>query len=110
LLSALIGAEGMTAGFGSKRETIRTTKYWVARYERDNEDEPVAVDRVAICYKPGQDKEKKLLDHCYKVFMEIPETWEILVHVGPNETPDSGDQMFARLCRERFDECEASEI
>jgi hypothetical protein len=31
--------------------------------------------------------------------------WEILVHQGPSEGPDSGDQIVIRLSREPFKGC-----
>jgi hypothetical protein len=106
LLNELIGAASMTAGFGSQRETTRTTRYWVSCYEQGNEDEAHMVERITVQYLPGQDKDKQMLKHCYKVFKESPKTWEILVHKGPSEIPASGDDMIARLCREPFEEAE----
>jgi hypothetical protein len=28
--------------------------------------------------------------------------WEVLVHQGPNEEPDNGDQITLRMSREKF--------
>lgn len=100
------GVAAMKSGFGAKKSQERTTRYWVSCYEQGNEDEAHMVERITVQYLPGQDKDKVMLKHCYKVFRDSPKTWEILVHKGPTEIPASGDDMIARLCREPFEEAE----
>ena len=93
-------------GFGTTKTKNRIATYWVARYVRDNEDEPIAVDRQTIEYVPGQDKERLMLAHCHEIFRASPDVWEVLVHQGSDSVPESGDQIIARLSRERFNGCE----
>ena len=102
LLNRLIGAASMTAGFGSQRETTRTTRYWVSCYEQGNEDEAHMVERITVQYLPGQDKDKLIINYCNSIMKINRNIWEILVHQGPNETPDHGDQIVLRLSREPF--------
>jgi hypothetical protein len=90
-------------GFATKQPVLRTSKYWVSCYAQDNEDDPVSVVHTAIQYKPGQKHQDKMLEYCHKIFKSDPGVWEILVHKGPSEIPDSGDQIVARLSREPFD-------
>lgn len=96
----------MKRGFGDRDFELRTARYWVSCYEKDNEDEPISCQRAEITYKPGQNKERKMLAYCQDIFRRSPPTWEVLVHQGPSEIPESGDQIVARLSRERFDDCE----
>ena len=93
-------------GFGTVKPKTRTATYWVARYVRDDEDEPVSVDRQLIEYVPGQDKQRLMLAHCHEIFRTYPDVWEVLVHQGSDPVPESGDQVVARLSRERFSGCE----
>lgn len=93
-------------GFGTTKTKKRIATYWVARYVRDNEDEPIAVDRQTIEYVPGQDKERLMLAHCHEIFRASPDVWEVLVHQGSDSVPESGEQIIARLSRERFNGCE----
>lgn len=93
-------------GFKSSTQLKRTATYWIASYLKDNEDEPLSIKKQKIEYLPGQSKEQLMLRYCHNVFKNSPEVWEVLVHQGPHEVPDSGDQVVARLSRERFDGCE----
>ena len=43
-------------GFGTIKSKKRTATYWVARYLREDEDEPISIDKQTIEYVPGQDK------------------------------------------------------
>lgn len=96
----------MKKGFGDRDLEWRTARYWVSCYEKDNEDEPISCHRVDIMYKPGQSKQQKMLAYCSDIFRYSPPVWEVLVHQGPSEIPESGDQIVARLGRERFEGCE----
>ncbi len=93
-------------GFGTIKSKKRTATYWVARYLREDEDEPISVDKQTIEYVPGQDKERLMLAHCHEIFRAFPDIWEVLVHQGSAPVPESGDQIVARLSRERFNGCE----
>ena len=96
----------MKKGFGERDSEWRTARYWVSCYEKDNEDEPISCHRTDIMYKPGQSKQQKMLAYCRGIFRYSPAVWEVLVHQGPSEVPESGDQIVARLGRERFEGCE----
>ena len=93
-------------GFGTIKPKKRVATYWVARYLREDEDEPISVDRQTIEYTPGQNKERLMLAHCHEIFRAFPDIWEVLVHQGSAPVPESGDQIVARLSRERFTGCE----
>ena len=89
-------------GFSSTKQRTRSSSYWVASYTKDNEDEPFGVSKKQIIYKPGQDKDKLILTYCSKLMKINKSIWEILVHQGPSETPEHGDQVTHRLSREKF--------
>ena len=93
-------------GFGSKRVKHYTSRYWISCYEEGNDDDPISIHRTEIHYQPGQNKEEKMLSYCYDMFRSSQEIWEILVHQGPSDVPDSGDQIVARLSRGYFNGCE----
>jgi len=93
-------------GFGSEKLQHRTAKYWVSCYKRDDEDEPISVHRAEINYMPGQSKQQKMLEYCHDLFRYGPNVWEVLVHQGPTDSPESGDQVVARMSREWFSECQ----
>ena len=97
----------MKNGFGDRdRSEWRTARYWISCYEKGNEDDPISCHRAEILYKPGQSKQQKMLAYCHDIFRYSPPVWEVLVHQGPTEVPESGDQIVARLSREEFDGCE----
>jgi hypothetical protein len=93
-------------GFGTIKSKKRTATYWVACYLREDEDEPISVDKQTIEYMPGQNKERRMLAYCHEIFRAFPDIWEVLVHQGSAPVPESGDQIVARLSRERFNGCE----
>lgn len=93
-------------GFGTSKPSKRTANYWIACYSRENEDEPISIRKQPIEYVSGQDKEQLMLKECHRLFRQDQALWEVLVHQGPNEVPDSGDQIVARLSREKFDGAE----
>lgn len=89
-------------GFVSSVQPTRTASYWVACYTKDNEDLPLGIHKKIFKYKVGQDKEKLILKYCRQL-LEINKTiWDVLVHQGPSEVPDHGDQVVLRLSREAF--------
>lgn len=92
----------VSKGFLLKSTLTKTAKYWVAQYEQENEDEPFSIQKTEVNYLPGQDKEQLMLQYCHSLFKKNPKTWEILVHQGPEDIPQSGDQIVARLSREKF--------
>lgn len=92
-------------GFGSTKQQQRSASYWVAAYVKDNEDEPIAVHKKILTYKHGQDKEALMTNYCNSIMKLNHNIWEILVHQGPSEVPDTGDQIVIRLSREPFKGC-----
>ena len=89
-------------GFCSTQQQAKTASYWVASYTKDNEDKPLGIHKKVLSYKPGQDKELLMLRYCNSVMKINRNIWEMLVHQGPTEIPDSGDQIVLRLSREKF--------
>jgi hypothetical protein len=92
-------------GFSSTKQHTRSSSYWVASYTKDNEDEPLGIHKKVLSYKPGQDKETLMTNYCNSIMKINRNIWEILVHQGPSEVPDSGDQIVIRLSREPFKGC-----
>jgi len=89
-------------GFSSTKQLTRSSSYWVASYTKDNEDEPLGIHKKVLSYKPGQDKELLMIRYCNSIMKINQNIWEMLVHQGPTEIPDSGDQIVLRLSREKF--------
>jgi hypothetical protein len=92
-------------GFSSTKQHTRSSSYWVASYTKDNQDEPLGIHKKVLSYKPGQDKELLMTNYCNSIMKINKNIWEILVHQGPSEVPDSGDQIVIRLSREPFKGC-----
>jgi hypothetical protein len=92
-------------GFSSTKQHTRSSSYWVAVYAKDNDDEPIDIHKKILTYKPGQDKETLMTNYCNSIMKINRNIWEILVHQGPSEVPDSGDQIVIRLSREPFKGC-----
>lgn len=92
-------------GFNSTKQHTRSSSYWVAVYAKDNDDEPIDIHKKILTYKPGQDKESLMTNYCNSIMKINKNVWEILVHQGPSEIPDSGDQIVIRLSREPFKGC-----
>jgi hypothetical protein len=92
-------------GFSSTQQPTKSASYWVASYTKDNEDEPLGIHKKVLFYKPGQDKEVLMTNYCNSIMKINRNIWEILVHQGPSEVPDSGDQIVIRLSREPFKGC-----
>lgn len=97
-------------GFGDSKQKRRSSSYWVAAYAKDDEDTPVFVTRNTIEYVPGQNIERLMLLYCHSLLVEKPDIWEVLVHQGPDEVPQSGEQIVARLSREPFDQAKVLEV
>lgn len=93
-------------GFAASTPKLRTSKYWISCYQKDNEDDPISVERKEIQFKSGEDKDRKMLSYCHQIFKRSADVWEVLVHKGPSNIPESGDQIVARLSREPFDGAE----
>jgi len=89
-------------GFSTTKHKTYSSTYWVACYTKDNEDEPLGIHKKVLSYKPGQDKELLMLSYCNSIMKINQNIWEILVHQGPGDTPDSGDQIVLRLSRGEF--------
>lgn len=92
----------VTKGFVSFTQPTRTASYWVACYSKDDEDTPMGIHRKVLKYKTGQDKDKLIIKYCRQLF-EINKTiWDVLVHQGPSEIPEHGDQIVLRMSRDAF--------
>jgi len=89
-------------GFTASKQKEKQATYWISCYTKDNEDEPFGVTKKQLTYKSGQDKNKLILTYCTKLMKINHSIWEILVHQGPSETPEHGDQVTHRLSREKF--------
>jgi hypothetical protein len=89
-------------GFSSTQQPTKSASYWVASYTKDNEDEPFGIHKKVLFYKPGQNKELLMLHYCNSIMKINQNIWEILVHQGPGDTPNSGDQIVLRLSRGKF--------
>lgn len=100
----------LNKGFGSPKQKQRTASYWIACYSKENEDDPLFTIKKVIDYVPGQNVERLMLLRCHQLLLETPEAWEVLVHQGPEEIPQSGDQIVARLSRELFDQAEVLSV
>jgi hypothetical protein len=94
--------KSLMKGFGLTKQPTKSAAYWIAAYAKDNEDEPIDVYKKVLSYKPGQNKELLMIRYCNSVMQINRNIWEMLVHQGPNEIPDSGDQIVLRLSREKF--------
>lgn len=92
-------------GFSTTKHKTYSSAYWVACYTKDNEDEPVGIHKKVLSYKPGQDKDALMTKYCHSIMKINQNVWEILVHQGPSEIPNSGDQIVIRLSREPFKGC-----
>jgi hypothetical protein len=78
---------------------------WFGLYSRDNEHEPLAVNRTPITCAPGQDLARQAVRHARQLLGTRPEVFEVLAHRGPHQEPRSGDDVIARVCREPFRDC-----
>jgi hypothetical protein len=92
-------------GFSSTQQQTKLAFYWVASYTKDNEDEPIDIHKKILTYKPGQDKDALMTKYCHSIMKINKNIWEILVHQGPSEVPDTGDQIVIRVSREPFKGC-----
>lgn len=92
----------VTKGFVSSAQSTCTASYWVACYSKDDEDTPMGIHKKIISYKPGQDKEKLIVRYCHQLFNVNKTIWDVLVHQGPQEVPDHGDQIVLRMSRDIF--------
>jgi hypothetical protein len=89
-------------GFTATKEQQKQAAYWIACYTKDNEDEPFGITKKLVTYKPGQSKDRAILKYCTELMKLNQNIWEILVHQGPDQVPENGDQITHRLSRERF--------
>ncbi len=89
-------------GFATNKQPKKTAHYWIACYTREDEDVPFDIYKKVLAYKPGQDKDRLILEYCRNVMRINEHVWELLVHQGPNDTPDNGDQITLRMSREQF--------
>lgn len=92
------------AGFGAPPPR-RTIGVWFGLYSRDNEHEPLAVNREPIACAPGQDLAQQAVRHARQILGARPEVFEVLAHRGPSATPAAGNGVLARVCRESFRGC-----
>ena len=92
----------VTKGFVSSVQPTRTASYWVACYSKDDEDVPMGIHKKVLKYKAGQDKEKLIVNYCRQLFKINKTIWDVLVHQGPSEIPDHGEQVVLRMSRDVF--------
>jgi len=93
----------MTKGFAFPKE-IKTKKFWLAAFTKDNEDDPFVIVRVELPRK-STESAIKLAVKAGKKWMDTDDmVWEILIHDGPIQVPATGDAILARLSREQFNE------
>jgi len=93
----------MTKGFAFPKE-IKTKKFWLAAFTKDNEDDPFVIVRVELPRK-STEAAIKLAVKAGKKWMDTDDmVWEILIHDGPIQVPATGDAILARLSREQFNE------
>lgn len=91
-------------GFAPTAPATRTRRMWFSLYTRDNDDQPLAINRVEIAYQPGQDPAHQAVLHARDILQAQPDVFEVIAHGGPSEVPRSGDDVLARVCREPFRE------
>ena len=91
-------------GFITAKQIEKTARYWIACYTQEDEDAPFNTYKKVLTYKPGQNKDRLILEYCRNVMRINEHVWELLVHQGPNNTPDNGDQITLRMSREQFRE------
>jgi hypothetical protein len=89
-------------GFTRTQQHQKTASYWISCYSQENEDEPFGISKKVLVYKPGQDKDKLILEYCRELMRINCNIWEVLVHQGPDEVPGHGDQITLRMSREKF--------
>jgi hypothetical protein len=91
-----------SSGFGITAPPRRTIKVWFSLYHRDDEDTPLAINRVSIPCAPGQDLARLAVHHARDILATQLDVFEVIAHRGPSETPAKGDDVLARVCREPF--------
>ena len=93
----------MTKGFAFPKE-IKTKKFWLAAFTKDNEDDPLMVVRVELPRKSTEHAIKLAVKAGKKWINTDDVVWEILIHDGPTQVPARGDAILARLSRKQFRE------
>lgn len=91
-----------STGFGRRQPPPRTIQVWFSLYGRNNEDHPLAINRVSIPCAHGQDLAWRATRHARNILAEQAEIFEVIAHRGPAEIPAHGDDVLARVCREPF--------
>jgi hypothetical protein len=93
----------MTNGFGALVK-IKTKKFWLAAFTKDDDDDPFEIVRVELPRK-STEHAIKLAVKAGKQWLDTDDdVWEILIHDGPTQVPATGDAILARLSREQFKE------
>lgn len=90
------------SGFAPSQPVTTARKIWFSLYTRDNEDDPLAINRVALHQQPGQSIYRLAVLHARDILQAHPDVWEVIAHRGPSEIPSHGDDVLARICREPF--------
>lgn len=91
-------------GFASTKATT-TRRVWFSLYSRDDEHQPIAVNRVTLPLLSGQTIFRASVLHAQAVLQQQPDVWEVIAHRGPTAIPRCGDDVLARICREPFRHC-----
>lgn len=89
-------------GFASSQPAAATRRIWFSLYSRDNEHDPLAINRVALQLQPGQSIYRLAVLQGRAILQAHPDVWEVIAHRGPSEIPSRGDDVLARICREPF--------
>jgi hypothetical protein len=91
-----------STGFGGPQPPTRTIKVWFSLYTRNDEDHPLAINRVSIPCAHGQDLAWRAARHARDILTQQPDVYEVIAHRGPSAVPAHGDDVLARICREPF--------
>lgn len=89
-------------GFAPSQPVTSTRRVWFSLYASDNEDHPLAINRVQIEQQHGQDLAQLAVLHARHILRTQPEVFEVIAHAGPYDVPRAGEDVLARVCREPF--------
>ena len=93
----------MKTGFATERQ-VKTKKFWLSAFTKDNEDDPFTIVHVELP-RTSTESALDLAVKAGKQWMDTDDSvWEILIHDGPSQLPATGDAILARLSREQFKE------
>ena len=91
-----------STGFGRRQPPPRAIQVWFSLYPRNDEDQPLAINRVSIPCAAGQNLPRLAVQHARRILTQQPDVFEVIAHRGPSAVPAHGDDVLARVCREPF--------